>query len=97
MRARRYIRAGLSNLTSYISNSGGGGDQDRRIEAAMASTSAATTAGSREDRIRQALEQVSSGVSVPAAVKYFDIPPSTLYRHRKGGIKRRGGQTVFSA
>ena len=93
----RYIRAVLSNLTFYISNFGGGGDQDRRIEAAMASTSAATTAGSREDRIRQALEQVSGGVSVPAAAKYFDIPPSTLYRHRKGGIKRRGGQTVFSA
>ena len=37
------------------------------------------------------------GVSVTAAAKHFDIPPSTLYRHRKGHVKRRAGQTVFSA
>jgi len=63
----------------------------------MASTSTATTAGTRHERIRQALEQVAMGVSVTAAAKHFDIPPSTLYRHRKGHVKRRGGQTVFSA
>ena len=88
MRRRRYIRAVLSNLTFYISNFGGGGGQDRRIEAAMASTSAATTAGTRDERIRLAVEQVSNGSSVPAAAKHFNIPSSTLYRHRKGGIKR---------
>ena len=91
VRRRQYKNRSLSTLTYIISNSGGGGYQDRRLGAAMASTSAATTAGSREDRIHQALEQVSNGVSVPAAVKHFNIPPSTLYRHRKGGIKRRDG------
>ena len=96
-RRRRYKSPSLLTAPHIISNFSGGGYQDRRLGATMASTSAATTAGSREDRIRQALEQVSSGVSVPAAAKHFDIPPSTLYRHRKGGIKRRGGQTVFSA
>ena len=65
--------------------------------ASMTSTSTATTAGTRDERIRQALDQVANGVSVPAAAKHFDIPPSTLYRHRKGRVKRRGGQTVFSA
>ena len=60
-------------------------------------TSTATTAGTRDERIRQALDQVANGVSVAAAAKHFDIPPSTLYRHRKGRVKRRGGQTVFSA
>ena len=97
LRRRRYKSPSLLTLTYIISNSDGGGYQARRLGASMASTSAATTAGTRDERIRQAMEQVSNGVSVPSAAKHFDILPSTLYRHRKGGIKRRGGQTVFLA
>ena len=77
MRRRRYKRAGLLTLTSYLSNSSDGGYQDRRIGAAMVWTSAATTADTRDERIRLAVEQVSNGSSVPVAAKHFNIPHST--------------------
>ena len=46
--------------------------------------------------IRRAVNAVKNGMAFREASKRYGIPTSVIFRHKKGNVKRQGGQTVLS-